>query len=446
MGSIHEDPSDRDAVDLSQRKIVYASIVAFFSWTFSIFNFFMFGNLLPVIAPVFGWSTTDSGLILTAISLGTFLTSLTVGPMADYLGRRTALTLGVIGGALSSGLLSVAGLLAGFPLKVYVVATRSLSGYGTSVQAVNATYLNELYGPKMRGFLYSFVQGGFPIGSLLAAALPLFLLPILGWENLFLVAVFPVFFILVARRWLPESPRFRHLKELREAQRRGDIRRVAELTARFNVNLEMARQLTFKQLFEPDLRWHTLSLMVAFALQWFPTAIFLILATTVLTGGKGVSFVSSLQWLILSDLLVYVSYLIFGYLGDRVPRRDLVIVAWLIGGFGYVAVLFLNGVVPVLSTYTIAYFFQTGAFAPLLSYMGESFPTRTRGTGTAVITAMGPIGAVIAFAIFSTLTAMNIDIITASLYAGGIPALISPLALFGAKRIAPRKELEKISV
>ena len=208
----------------------------------------------------------------------------------------------------------------------------------------------------------------------------------------------------------------------------------------------MAKQFTYRQLFEHDLRWHTISLMVAFALQWFPTAIFLILATTVLTVGKGVSFTTSLQWLIISNVLVYVGYLILGYLGDRVPRRDLVIAAWLIAGFGFLAVLFLNGATSVLSAYTIAYFFQTGAFAPLFSYMGESFPTRARGTGTALVTAMGPIGALIAFAIFSALTAMNVEIVTTSLYVGGIPAVLSPLALFGAKRIAPRKELEKISV
>ena len=434
------------APEVSQKEIVYASTVAFLSWSFSIFNFFLFGNLLPVLAPVFGWTTTDSGVILTVISFGTFLTSLSVGPMADYLGRRTALALTVIGGPLSSGLMAAAGLLSGSLLKAYVVVVRSLSGYGTSVQAVNTTYLNEMYGPERRGFLYSFVQGGFPIGSLLAAAFPLILLPIVGWQNLFLIAAFPILFILAARAWLPESPRFIHLKEIKRAQREGDVARVADLASRFEVNTTMAKQFTYRQLFEHDLRWHTISLMVAFALQWFPTAIFLILATTVLTVGKGVSFTTSLQWLIISNVLVYVGYLILGYLGDRVPRRDLVIAAWLIAGFGFLAVLFLNGATSVLSAYTIAYFFQTGAFAPLFSYMGESFPTRARGTGTALVTAMGPIGALIAFAIFSALTAMNVEIVTTSLYVGGIPAVLSPLALFGAKRIAPRKELEKISV
>lgn len=430
----------------STRRIVYASIIAFLAWTFSIFNFFIFGYLVPVIAPVFNWSFTDVGIIFTAISLGTILTSLTVGPMTDYLGRRKALALAVLGGALSSGLIPLAAYLNGTFAKVYIIAIRSLSGYAISAQAINATYLNEMYGPKRRGLLYSFVQGGFTVGALLAAASALFLLPLIGWNQLFLIGSLPVFLIILAVGRLPESSRFLHLKGIREAQRRGDEKRVQELRRIYEVDAEKAKKFTYRQLFGPDLRRHTLSLTTAFTLQWFVTAIFQILATTVLSVGKEISLASSFEWLIATNLLSYPSYLLFGYLGDFVPRRDLVIFCWLTSGVGYVSMLFLQGFWPVVLAYTVGYFFQAGAFAPMFSYMAESFPTRTRGTGAIFVSSISQVGAVTAFGMFSAFTASGFSIATAALFAGGIPALLSSLSLLGARRIPPRTELERISV
>ena len=150
---------------VSQSQVVYASIVAFLAWMLSVYDFILFGTLLPLIAKDFGWSTAFSTFIATWVGVGTFLVAITVGPMTDYLGRRTALVLTTGGAALSSG-------LAAFTFNpLYLVIVRALSGFGYSEQAVNTTYLSELYGAKNRGFLYSFVQGGWPIGVLFALSL-----------------------------------------------------------------------------------------------------------------------------------------------------------------------------------------------------------------------------------------------------------------------------------
>ena len=65
-----------------------------------------------------------------------------------------------------------------------VILVRSVSGLGYAEQGINGTYLSELYvasdDPRVvrrRGFLYAFVQGGWPFGALLAAALTAILLP-----------------------------------------------------------------------------------------------------------------------------------------------------------------------------------------------------------------------------------------------------------------------------
>ena len=66
------------------------------------------------------------------------------GPIVDYLGRRTALVVTTAGAALSSG-------LAARLRPIYLIVVRSLSGFGYSEQAVNTTYLSEIYGAGRRG-------------------------------------------------------------------------------------------------------------------------------------------------------------------------------------------------------------------------------------------------------------------------------------------------------
>ena len=71
-----------------------------------------------------------------------FLVALTVGPLMERLGRRVALIFTTAGAAISSGLTGLAPSAIGAP---WLVASRSASGLGYSEQAVNSTYLNELY-------------------------------------------------------------------------------------------------------------------------------------------------------------------------------------------------------------------------------------------------------------------------------------------------------------
>jgi predicted MFS family arabinose efflux permease len=149
--------------EITSGQVIYASIVAFLAWMFSVYDFILFGILLPVIAKDFNWSTEFSTLVATWVSVGTFVVAIMVGPIVDYMGRRLALVVTTAGAALSSGLAA----LTFNP--IYLIVVRSLSGFGYSEQAVNAAYLSEIYGARRRGFIYSFVQCGWPIGVLFAS-------------------------------------------------------------------------------------------------------------------------------------------------------------------------------------------------------------------------------------------------------------------------------------
>src|SRR5579884_2433996 len=400
---------------VSTRQVVYVSIVAFLAWMLSVYDYILFGTLLPLIAKDFGWSTAFSTFVATWVAVGTFFVSLTVGPMTDYLGRRLALVLTTAGAALSSGLAA----LTFNP--VYLVVVRALSGFGYSEQAVNTTYLSELYGAERRGFLYSFVQGGCPIGVLFASGVAALLLPVIGWRGTFAVATFPIILIAILATRLPESPRFRAAQRVRRLLREGRTEEARVFGTAHGVDTDKAKHFSYVQLFQADERWHTVWLGLSFLLNWIGIQIFVVLATTVLTQGKHISMENALLFLVLSNALSYVGYIVHGYVGDIIGRRETIAIGWILAGLAYTAMLFwAQGNVPVLIAYMIGLFFIIGPYSALFGYMGESYPTRARGTGAAFINAMGP--------------------------GGALPVVLSGLTLFGARRIRPGQTLEGIAV
>ncbi|HEX8259620.1 MAG TPA: MFS transporter, partial [Rubrobacteraceae bacterium] len=310
-------PSDAPAIDrnITNKTLIYSSIVCFLAWVFSVYDYTLFGALLPVISEEFGWSTSFGTFIVTLVAIGTILVALAVGPMLDYLGRKPSLVIATVGAAVSSGLTALApASLAG----AYMTVVRTFSGLGYSEQAVNATYLNEMYGnhPK-RGFIYSLVQGGWPIGVLLGAAMSAVLLPAIGWRNTFLVATFPAVVIAVLAIKLRESPKFLAMKYVKKLETSGRHEEAVEFGRDFDIDVHHSEESTFRQLFEPDLRKHTIFISLAMLFNWVGIQVFAVLGTTVLTEGKGVEFSSSLIILVISNAAAYIGYLCHGFVGDR---------------------------------------------------------------------------------------------------------------------------------
>jgi MFS family permease len=437
--AVHE----ADAVSIQpvpREQVIYASIVAFLAWMLSVYDFILFGTLLPLIAKDFGWSTDFSTFVATWVSVGTFLVAFTVGPMTDYLGRRGALVLTTAGAAVSSGLAA----LTFNPL--YLIVVRALSGFGYSEQAVNTTYLSELYGPNRRGFLYSFVQGGWPIGVLFASAVTAGLLPLIGWRGVFAVATFPIIVIALLATRLPESPRFLAAQQVRRLLRMDRTEEARAFGATHGVDTEKAKRFSYLQLFQSDERKHTIWLGLSFLLNWIGIQIFVVLSTTVLVQGKGITMENALLFLVASNALSYVGYVVHGYVGDIIGRRETIAIGWVLAGICYgIMLLFAQGGAAVLIFYMLGLFFIIGPYSALFAYMGESYPTRSRGTGTAFINAMGPIGAIIGGAILTALLHSGLSVTAAAAIGGALPVLASGFTLLGARRIPPGQTLEQVA-
>jgi len=430
------------------KSITIISIIAFFAWTISVYDYIMFGNLLPVIQKYFGWTDTQAGLLATLVAVGTLFVSFTVGPIIDRLGRVKAIVITTGAVALSSLLTGLAGFMISLVAFIWIIISRSMSGYGYSEQAANSAYLTEIYKEKIRGTIYSFVQGGWPVGVLIAAGFTLILINIVPWYAIFWIATIPAIVVaLIALYFLPETDRFIHIQTVRKLMKEGKFEEAKKIIEKYKVDLEEAKKMTYTQLFTSKLRKHTIFLASAFLTNWIGIEVLVVLITLVLTSAKHVAFTSSLEWLIIANALAYVGYIVHGIIGDKIGRRETIMMGWIIAGIASILMLLtpLTNLVLIEILYIIFLFFMIGPYSALFTYMGESFPTRARGTGVAFVNAMGTIGAIIGAALLTSLLAIGLDIGTAAVLAGGIPTLASGLLLLGARRIKPGMKLEDIA-
>lgn len=424
-----------------QRTIIYTSVICFLAWVFSAYDYVLFGTLLPVIADDFGWSVAFSTAVATYVAVGTFFFALTVGPILDYFGRKKAMIIATLAAGLSSALSALT------PGAIYLTIVRAISGLGWSVEVVNSTFLNEIYGTReRRGFMYSFVQSGWPVGSLLAAATTALLMGAVGWRGVFLVATVPALIVAVLALKLRESPLYETMQEIRRLEGEGRQAEAEELGRKHSLNVQHAEENTLKQIFEPDIRKHTILLSLAWLLNFFGIQVFAVLGTTVLVEGKGVNFASSLIILIVSNALAFIGYLSHGFVGDYIGRRRTIAGGWLIGGTVFTVMLFgPDSSAFVIPMYAVGLFFLIGPYAALLFYMGESFPARVRGTGVAFAHAMGPIGTIGASALLSVILAAGWGMSIAAFISGALGIFLSGLCMMGTRDVHDVREAELVA-
>ena len=428
-----------DVSPLTKGQVTYTAIVALLAWTFAVYDLITFGNLLPKIQQEFGWSNATASYVATLVGLASLVVALTVGPVIDRLGRRFALVLTTGGAALSSGL---AALAMG---PVSLIVFRALSGFGMSEQAVNAAYLNEVFGARAKGFLYGIVQAGWPLGVMLSSGLAALMLPQLGWRGVFVVATFPLIVILILRFGLRESPYFLKIQHLRRLRAQGETVACDRLAKQWSLDIAGDRPNTYAELFTPALRRQSIALGAMFFFKIIADSQLTVLATSVLGQAKGIDLTSALWTIFFGNGVAVLGYLLLGWLGDRIGRRETVIIAQTLAAVCTFALLFVTtSLATVVIGYALVLFFAQGAAAPFFAYVGKSFPTRVRGSGAAFINITGPIGGIFGPLVYGALQQAGASA-TVAAASGGVAALLAAACMLAARSIRPGQELTAIS-
>jgi len=175
-------------------------LAGFLGWTLDAFDFFVIVFLYDALAHEFNVSkkaivvTTAATLALRPVG------ALLFGLLADRFGRRIPLMATII-------YFSLIEMLCGFaPNYTVFLLLRALFGIGMGGEwGVGASLAMEAAPKRWRGILSGILQGGYPMGYLLASVAARFVLPTLGWRWMFWIGVPPALLTLYICARVPES-------------------------------------------------------------------------------------------------------------------------------------------------------------------------------------------------------------------------------------------------
>lgn len=440
MTETHSTENTGSKPELSTQYKIFVVILAWAGWALAAMDFNIMSTTLPLTAADLGFSVGLVTFILTMIFIGMFIGLMVFGPLFDKYGRKFAFQLTLILTAATTGLTALSQTFSEF-----TVLRALTDAFAYAESAAGLTLVTEIIGAKRRGFIYSFVQAGWPSGVAFASFLAVAVVPTLGWRGVYALGVIPIIVVIVARFWVKETGRFEHLKKIRDAATRNESQKVESLETVYRVDAEKATRFTYRQLFSKDLvRKSTFIFMGDFFWSWGQGP-FQIFFTYLLVDYKGVAFSTAATILGFSGLVGIGFYLLFGYVGDKIGRREAAAITVFLSSIVYLIYMLTNNISVIEIAYPIAFGIALGWNPPYYVFAAESFPTRARGTAAAWVNAAGPSGLAFGVLTFGYFLTIGYPIFYGLLWTGLIPTLLAATILL-APRVAPKTELEDIAI
>lgn len=422
------------------RYMVYLIIIALLGWSLASYDSNLLTLTMPQIAKDMHLSSTTLGVLEFIVFGAEVVVALFVGYGMDHIGRKRMWML----------CLGIAGIFTGLTFFVQdfwqLALVRAIaSAFAYAELAVSVTLVNEQVPAKRRGFLYSIVQGGWPIGVFLASGLYL-LVGTFGWRVVYLFGVIPIVLVAIGRWKVRESDRYMHMKALRTAVKNDDHEEIKRLQEQRPMKVEELKQGSVKQIFATA--GPVRSALTRLTITWLLYAISFV-ATNVyiaywLTKVKGWTADEAATLLLISGGIGFFFYVIGGILGEKYGRRNVMIVSGVLVGPLNLVILLVSDHVWVGIIFFCIYQVTNGTWSGAgYSYQSEVFPTRVRGTAVGWMGAMMVGGQLIGSAIWIGMTAVTTLIVTWLVIAVCV-GIAQGISTFFLPNIKPGQELESI--
>ncbi len=399
------------------------------AWTFVAMEILLVGFVAPIFAAKWGLNGRMQGLVNSAALAGSLVGSLTLGRLADRIGRRTIFQYSILWYAL----FTAGTALAWGPWSV--MSLRFLAGLGLGgMLVVDPSMLTEYLPPQRRGRLLVFLDFWWPVGLLVATGLSwVFIGHNVGgawsWRWLFLAASFPALLAFVVRRSLPESPYF--LARQGRTQEAAEV--LSEITGRHVEPGELSApeepRSSMRELLSERLR----SRAVTTALVWIALNIsyygLFLWLPFVLQAEKSFS-VNVYLLLTLSALSQFPGYAAAIWLVERVGRKPTLATFLILGGVSAYAFAVADTSSVYITALFFVGFFNLGAWGAVYPYTSETFPTRLRSSAFGLMEGVGKAAAISGPYIFGHLkdatgsTTWSLTFVAIVMAAGGVVAAI----------------------
>ena len=335
------------------------------------------------------------GILLSAGLFGMAIGSISLGALADRLGRKrlvniclVIITAGMFASAYSEN-------------QEQLLAFRFVTGIGIGgMLATLTTLVSEYSNESSRGLCIGFLQSGYPLGALLGGIVSVYLIDSFGWRSLFIFGGSLSLIMLPFVFWkLPESLDFLLLRG-----NQADKSKIQQILTKLQIETseflhtteENEKKADWISLFSSDSRANTLYLWTCyfllmfsfyFVVSWTPK----LLVDAGLTTGQGISAGVYLQ---AGGLVGAISLGLLGY-KFKVPILTSVffccgVAAMLFYGLVELSLVYLMLVAAVMG------FFLIGAMIGLYTIAPSVYPANVRVSGVGLAIGIGRIGAIVA--------------------------------------------------
>jgi len=349
----------REAPADARKALVAASL----GWLLDAFDVMLYALILKSVIDELGLTTAQGGLMASLTLGASAVGGLVFGVIADKLGRTRALSLSIL-------LYSVFTFACGFAQNLWQFATfRVLLGLGMGGEGASAsTLVSETWPAHLRNKAISIMQSGWALGYMAASIAAAIILgsPSLGadaWRWLFVVGVIPAFFTLWIRRYVREPESWSRKLQKTDGPSPFAVIFGRTLLARTLLIIALGSAVQFAN-------WGLFFWLPAF------------LARPIEQGGAGMGIVGSLPWIIPVQLGAYFGYLTFGFIADKIGRRQ-AFVLYMVGAALLVPIYGQMARSPfvLLALGPLIGYFGYGYFSMFGSFVAELYPAAVRATG-----------------------------------------------------------------
>jgi MFS transporter, AAHS family, 4-hydroxybenzoate transporter len=391
----------------------------------------------PVIAQQWGLQTSDFGIVFSAGLLGVMLGSVVFGMIADRFGRKVVIM----------ACLAIMGIFSLVTISSEsvqdLIVFRFLTGIGLGGAIPNTLALTAEYSPKrLINTTVTIMFCGFPLGAVIGGLVMSRIIPVLGWEIVFIVGgLLPLAMIAIVYILLPESIRFlvtKHKSADKIIKILTEIKPAMQIDdqVKFTLDEQKVEKANVRHLFERGMARTTLLLWIMYFMcllvfyclvNWLPT----ILKMTGVPIDKA----------ILSTAIFNLGGICGGIAVARLidkrnqSEKDIIAISFLLASCTITAIGFILGITTslVMLAVFLSGFFVMGSTMGVQALMTRYYPTAIRSTGVGWTLGVGRIGAIIGPMAAGVVITLQYDL-TIFFMLCALPALAAAVSMLFLKR------------
>jgi MFS family permease len=339
--------------DAPARRALAAGLIA---WMLDAFDVMLFALVLPSLSADLGLSKAQGGLLGSVMLVAAAAGGVCAGRIADRYGRTRALT-------MSIGFYSVFTFLCGFASTLtQFVILRAFLGFGMGgVWSSGAALVSETWPSSSRGRALGFMQSGWAIGYAAAVLVAGAVQPRFGWRAVFFIGILPAFFALWVQRRVQEPAIW--TASARDGAAQGGFGALFRSgIAPLTIALTLMNTCTL-------FAWWGFNL-------WLPSY----LKSSPAQGGAGLTGASTTGYLFVMQAGMWVGYVTFGFISDRIGRKTSYVVYLLSAAVLLAVYVSVRQPAALLVLGPLVAFAATGYFSGFGAVTAEIYPTAVRAT------------------------------------------------------------------